>query len=230
MGKMFVLMFLGLILFLAGCAQTTSPATQYVCSDGKTIVANITSCPVPSGTAAATSTGTPQALTLETELSVCSEMPSYQNVSIEDLCIIGLATKHENTALCKKVASDQRYICYALIAEDAKKPEICLEAGIQKDQQCLLQYMRDTRDTGVCDKMTDVSQKDSCFMEATNYSGDPAICEKIKTFDQKNSCYYNIAMRTRDSTYCNKITNADQKQNCTQNIGGGGNIAIPMKG
>jgi hypothetical protein len=206
-------------VLISGCIQPPSgQETKYVCTDGR-VVADKTSCPTTQATGAQTSAGSE--LTLETELLVCSEMPSlqtnYQTVSLEDFCVIGLAAKHANTTLCKKVSSDRRKDCYSFVAEVSSKPDLCTEAGAQRDM-CYEQYARDFKDISVCDKISDIGYKDSCYSGLSNTLGDATICEKIRNANQKDSCYGSMASRFSDSSYCQKIMNTNQKQNCLQNM------------
>lgn len=208
MSRLHLLLALCLGVLFLGCIQP-SEGVKYVCSDGS-VVSDKSLCPI-------TQTSVVQAINIETELSVCSDMPTFQSVSLEDYCIIGLAGKHENISLCRKASSDRRKDCYAMIAEIANNADLCAEAGALKDQ-CYDQYARDMRDVSVCDKMTDVNYKDSCYSNMASSAGDPALCEKIRNVNQKDSCYFNMAMRFSDSSYCNKIVNSQQKQNCLQNL------------
>ena len=207
----------GFLLF--GCTQLTSQVQQgqqpiqYVCADGRTTVTNISLCP------AVTSVPTTRTLTLDEELSICVDMPTTQQGSMEDVCYMILAAKHENTSLCRKVSTNMRSQCYTTLAEVKEDATVCAEAGTYKDS-CYQQYAQTSGDSSVCDKITEVSQKDSCYSNAASRSGDPTLCEKIKTSYQKDDCYSNMASRTRDTTYCDKITDSNRKQNCLQNIQG----------
>jgi len=203
-------------LFLLGCTQVTTEAPQtqqiqYVCADGTTTVTNISLCP------AVTVQPTIRALTLDEELSICVDMPSVQSGSMEDICYMMIAAKHENTSLCRKMSTSTRPQCYTTLAEVKGDATVCAEAGTYKDS-CYQQYAQTSGDSSVCDKITEVSQKDSCYSNFASRSGDPTLCEKIKTSYQKDDCYSNIASRTRDITYCDKITDSNRKQNCQQNI------------
>jgi len=202
------------ILFSSGCMQTQTE-TQYVCPDGRTVVAEIAACPP-----VVTTTQPPaEPLTVEKELGICSEMPSTQRFYFEDYCIIGIAARYENTSICRKVARDQRLSCYTVIAELKGDADVCLDAESQEDQ-CLSQYATDSRDSSACDKISDINYKDGCYSSLASYLSDPAMCEKIRSVSQKDSCYLNIAMRFGDSSYCNRITTSDQKQYCLQNLQG----------
>ena len=212
-----VLLGIALMVLLAGCVQSVQPpaagtAVQYVCADGKTTVANIASCP------ATASTG--RVLTEEEKaLEVCSGMPTMQQgYSLEDFCIIGVAGKYKNSALCSEASRDQRLACYAIVAELKLDPGACLEAGSMADQ-CYRQYASDKKDATVCDRITDISGRDSCYDNLVNQLADPALCEKISSVNTKDNCYSNIAMRLGDPTYCDKIANASMKQSCQQNTG-----------
>lgn len=191
-------------------------ATKYVCPDGKT-VADSALC--ATGTAGAGTTGTSVETAFESELEVCTGMPSTQTISFEDVCIIGLAGKHKDTSLCTRVVRDQRLTCYALVAEVKDDPEVCSEAEFQEDQ-CYEQYARDKREGSACSKIKTVSTKDSCYYSMASQLGDPTFCDSITYSEQKDRCYLDMAQRTRDSSYCNKITNSNQKQNCLQNMQG----------
>lgn len=230
------LVVLSLSILLFGCTipQQAVPGgeqAKYVCADGKTIVTDVASCPAVAATASQAQPALE--LSLEEELTVCAGMPviessqSYQSYSFEDVCITGLAGKHQNTSLCRKVSSDQRKTCYALVAEVTNDPDVCAEAGAGKNQ-CLEQYARDKTDASACEKMTDVNYKDACYSSLANSLADPTLCEQIRNVNQKDGCYSNMASRLGDSTYCNKITNANQKQNCQQNIQGGGGAKPAM--
>ena len=216
MNARYALLLAGLVVLLLGCTQqlsAPSEITKYVCADGS-VVSNSSSCPaVQSGGSVAKS----QPITLETELAVCSGMPEFQSASLEDVCIMGLAGKHENSSLCKKVGSNQRTNCYALVAEISNDADVCSNAGTQKDQ-CYDQYARNTKDVSACDKISDINNRDSCYNGLAGTLADPAICNKIRSVSQKDSCYWNIASRLGDSSYCNKITNSNQMQNCLNNF------------
>ncbi len=218
MKNMYLILLLGLAVLMSGCTQQqpSGQVIKYVCTDGS-VVADKSLCPVQAGV---TETAK-QPITLETELSVCSEMPSvqtaYQAVSLEDICMMGIAGKHKNASLCRKVSSDQRKGCYTFVAEVANNADLCLDAGAQKDQ-CYDQYARDLRDVSVCDKISDISYKDSCYSGLASTLGDPTLCDKIRNVNQKDSCYWSMASRFSDSSYCQKIANSNQKQNCLQNM------------
>jgi len=217
-------------LFLFGCAQLTTPApqtqqiqqVQYVCSDGKTIVASVSLCPP------VTSVPTTRALTIEEQLSICVDMPSVQQGSLEDVCYMMIAAKHGNASLCKKVSTSMRSQCYNTLAEVKEDVNVCAEAGSYKDQ-CYAQYAQWVGDSAVCDRITDLSSKDSCYTNMASKGIDPTLCDKIKTVYQKEDCYFNVAMRTRDAAYCEKIGDSNRKQNCLQNIQGQTSMPIQEK-
>ncbi len=218
-----VILALGISLLFAGCTQT-EPVTKFVCPDGKTTVTDVNACPAPGATV--------KALTPEEALEICYGMPSLQtaslNIAFEDSCIIGLAGKYKNTALCKKLSRDQRTPCFAIVAEAKNDPDTCLEAETQVDQ-CLYQYAADKKDGSICAKITDVDSKDRCYNDLANNLSDAALCDKIRNVDQKDSCYFSMAMRFRDSAYCNKITGSNQKEDCLQNIQSqSGQKSVPM--
>lgn len=214
MNKLYFMLFAaGLSLLLAGCTQIVpEPTTKYVCSDGKTTVTDITTCPAPV-------TATPS-LTKEEELSACSGMPSVQTFVFEDLCIVGIAGKYQDTSLCRKVGRDQRILCYLTIAELKGDAGICGEAESTTINQCYEQYARDKREGSACGKITDIGYRDSCYSNLANQLADAGLCEKIMNVGQKDGCYFSTAMRFGDSSYCDKITSSDQKQNCLQNLQG----------
>ncbi len=229
-----LVLFVGAVLF--GCGgQAAEPEVKFVCADGS-VVSNTTLCPAappetgaPTGAPGApTAPTTPTAgvMTAEMELSVCADMPEAQGMSLEAYCIMGLAGKHENTSLCKKLGMDQRKNCYALVAEVSRNADLCVEAGTGKDQ-CYQQYANDMKDATVCDKIGDINYKDSCYGSLANNLGDPALCDKIRNVNQKDSCYGSMASRLGDSSYCNQITNENQKQNCLQNMQGAQGGGVP---
>lgn len=210
----------GVLLLLFGCAQATP---QYVCPDGKTIVAAVSACPGAgaAGTAgaepAAAQTGC--AITSEIEFEVCSGMPEVNRQSMEETCIMGLAAKHENASLCKKLSFDGRKNCYLTVAVAMNDMGICKEAGVGTDRDnCYQQYASMLQDASACDVITDINYKDGCYSNMANVLGEASLCDKIKASYQKDSCYYNMASRFQDSGYCNKISNEDQKQNCLNQL------------
>ncbi|MCX6777340.1 MAG: hypothetical protein NT157_00460 [Candidatus Micrarchaeota archaeon] len=212
---------------MLGCAQLQSQ-TQYICADGKTIVASPSLCPAAAPEAPATPTAAAPAITLDTELEMCSGMPEMQQTSLEEMCIMGLAGKHENASLCKRLSYNTKMQCYLVIATVTNDADVCAEAGSDKNN-CYQQYASNTGDASVCDKITDVNNKDSCYSNIASQGGDATLCDKIKSVGQKNSCYWSIAMRLQDVTYCNEITDSNQKQNCLQNLQSQSQPAQPIK-
>lgn len=223
MGKLGPALCLAVLLSLLwlGCVQPSSgaaapseppiqPVTQYVCPDGRTTVTDITACP-PSATTAR------ELSEEEKSLKVCTGMPSFQGVSLEDNCIIGVAGKYKNTSLCMEVGRDQRLGCYALVAELKNDPAICTEAASMADQ-CYNQYAMDKRDSSICSRITQADSKDSCYDQLASQLSDPALCARVLNVNRKDNCYSNMAMRLGDSSYCNSITNSGQKENCLSNL------------
>ena len=203
--KLYLLPILGISLLLLGCVQPA--ATQYVCSDG-TVVTDPALCPASGAAEAAL-----PALTLEQELEVCVGMPSMQQGSLEDMCVVGVAAKHGDTSLCRRISSDQRHGCYAIIATVKNDPSVCLEAGLKEDQ-CYEQYASIKRDSSVCARIKAVRYKDNCYNNLANQLGDASLCGEMQNLNQKDNCYMNMAHQFNDSSYCENITDSGQKQNC----------------
>ena len=227
-----------ILVILSGCVQQPQTITQYVCSDGTTVT-DKTLCPaakaadgtkVAEDKEAATSTLEETSTTLESQLAVCYGMPSTQQGSLEDICIIGLAGKLKDTSLCKKLTKDQRMTCYVLVGSVKKDPDVCLEAEFQEDE-CYYKYATEKKDASVCEKVKEASYKSNCYQSVANYTGDPALCDKITMINSKDYCYRDMANKFQDITYCNKVTTANLKQECLQNLQnmqGGPKEVMPM--
>lgn len=215
MNKLYLLLILGMSVLLLGCtqppAEPAAPTIQYVCANG-TVVTDQTLCPVAG---AAEADLLP--LTREQELEVCVGMPAMPQGSLEDMCIVGIAGKYEDTSLCKKISSDQRFSCYAIVAGVKNDPDGCLEAEYQEDK-CYDAYAQNKRDASVCGKIKDINSKDNCYSRLAGQIGDATLCDKIQNVNQKDNCYREMAQRFNDPSYCENITNSDQKQNCLNSV------------
>jgi len=220
MNKLYLLLMLGISLLLLGCVQP--PATQYVCPDGTTVTnqALCTSTGAAATGAAATGAATTGELTIEQELEVCVGMPAMQQGSLEDMCVVGIAAKHGDTSLCRRIGSDQRHGCYAIIATVKSDPGICLEAGLKEDQ-CYEQYASIKRDSSACARIKAVHYKDNCYNNLANQLGDASLCGEMQNLNQKDNCYRNMAHQFNDPSHCNSITDSVQKQNCLNEMQGG---------
>ncbi|MCX6802237.1 MAG: hypothetical protein NT067_03930 [Candidatus Diapherotrites archaeon] len=231
MNKSWLALSLGFVILLLGCSQQA----QYVCSDGRT-VADKALCAAAVSTiqyvcadgttvtdkalCPAVSSATPapvRELTLEEELLVCSGMPELQGQSMEDICIMGLAGKHKDSSLCKRVGKDRRVDCFSLVAQVAEDPALCEQAGTQADQ-CYEAYARNEKDSTVCAKIKESYMRDNCYTNIANMVGDPALCDKVMVSSQKDNCYLQMAQRFGDSSYCDKISSQSIKDNCNQNM------------
>ena len=177
----------------------------------------VSGCTSPQQAAPPSSTGKP-AITRDVELEVCAGMPQVGEMPLEVFCLIGLAAKHKDIALCSKVtfSGDIRKACYSVVAQASKNVALCEEAGSFKDS-CYREYARNTKDASVCDKITDVYEKDNCYSDAANTLADASFCEKIKVVTNKDNCYFNIAMRLQDKSHCDKIAGI-QKEDCLRNL------------
>ncbi|MBI2128774.1 hypothetical protein HYU07_00900 [Candidatus Woesearchaeota archaeon] len=211
MGKQHILLALLIasVFFIVGCTA----ATQYICPDGR-VVADKTGCAA-------------EKLSVDSQMSVCTGMPSTQSYSIEDMCVMGVAAKNNDTSLCKKLSRDQRPACLALVAEAKNDPTIC--AGSESDYQCYELYARDKKDGSVCGNIKETSPKDNCYSNMANQLRDVTLCDKISGVDQRDSCYVNMMYSMRDSSICDKITGSSQKQQCLQIVQGNQQQGIVMK-
>ncbi len=230
--KLYILLIVGISVFLLGCLQPPATQTQYVCSNG-TVVTDQTLCPAPAtqyvcsdGTIVTDQTLCPTEaaepdllpLTLEQELEVCIGMPLLPQASLEDMCIIGIAAKHEDLSVCTKISRDQRPACYGVIGMVKSDPDICLEAAPEEDK-CYEQYALNKRDGSICGKITNVGTKNNCYNNLANQLGDPTLCEGIQSLNQKDNCYLNMAHRFNDSSYCDSIIDGGQKEQCFRELG-----------
>ena len=203
----FLLLFVIGIIVISGCGSVEKVITQQA---GQQITQTVTQPSTPAGKSG---------ITREMELEVCAGMPQVGEVPLDSFCYIGLAAKHKDTALCQKMTSDIRKSCYTVIAQASNNPAICEEAGSYKNS-CYREYARNMKDVSVCDKITDVYEKDNCYSDAANTLADGSYCDKIKVVPNKDNCYHNIAMRLQDKTFCDKISTQNIKDSCRQNLEG----------
>ena len=189
MKKIFAsLLFASALFLLFGCSQLL-PQTKYVCADGTT-VADSSLCQTTPLFAPPAAPPAAPTLTLDMEFEVCSGMPELQQMSYEELCISGLAAKHNNASFCKKLSYEAKKNCYLIVATAAEDPNVCGSAASGSDKNyCYSQYASNAKDASICEKITDINEKDNCYYKLSTELADPALCDKMKTGGQKNSCY-----------------------------------------
>ncbi len=207
-------------MILAGCASTQppaggnqggsgqqpaapAPAKQYLCSDGVTIVTDLSTCPQ-----------------VDTELQDCERASSksdYYSGSDQDACYYNLAVERDNITLCKKIRSTDTYVTYtqakcgAELAVAAGDPKVCDSLGLISKSDCYSEVATQTEDPQVCLMITNTDKKDSCVYDyvLTNYYSikDWGICDNISQGSYEASyCYQSAATTTLSTSYCDKIS------------------------
>lgn len=201
-------------VFLAGCTlqetstqppstpPQTQPTTQYICQDGRTIVAKLSDCPA-----------------VDTEYEECDKASSqedYYGSSDRDVCFYELAIERDNATLCKKVRSTSSYgdyttaKCGAEIALSKDDPTVCEDLGLVSKYDCYSELATQTSDPSYCERITSGSKKDDClgdYLYANSYYiTNWSLCDKFSAASSDKSYCYNLAAtRTKNTQYCDKI-------------------------
>ncbi len=206
MNKIFLFVILGLFVFLlAGCSslmssKTQTPTTQYICSDGKTIVNDASMCPA-----------------IDTELVNCdkaAQTTDYTGNSQRNVCYFDLAVQRGNVSLCKNVYTTDSYSsvsaakCGAEIAVAKNDPTICNDLGIIGSSDCYYEVAKQAGDPNICLQITSSQKRDDCISNYVSYDytsiSDWSICDKMSP-NRASDCYYDAATSTQNPSYCDKM-------------------------
>src|SRR5208283_2764889 len=205
------LIIFGLIaIFLAGCTQLSSspaapqtPQTQHLCSDGTTIVTDLSQCPQ-----------------VDNEMLQCQKESSTEDTngnSPRNTCLFNLAIERSNVSICKELYTSQPDYadytaakCGAQIADTMNDPSICDHLGLVSSSGCYSQLATSAQDPSICDSIKSGAQKDNClysYISANEYSIDDwSICDNLTSGSpDAGYCYYAAAIMTESMTYCDKL-------------------------
>ncbi len=194
------------VLFFSGCTSLFegTPAKQYVCPDGSTVVSELSDCPEPEKHYLC-----PDGLTVvgdmadcpkvDTELKECEEASDegYYGASDRDVCYYELAIYRENASLCRKIRNTDDWYDYTAAKCGA---EIALFTG----------------DVGVCEELSFLSKYD-CYEEVAKQTEDPSICAEITTSGKKDDCYSAMAAELEDPSICLEISSGNDMDDCIYN-------------
>jgi hypothetical protein len=196
-----------LALLSAGCMSLTqtpqAPQTQHLCDDGKTIVADLSACPV-----------------VDTQMQECdksSTTADYNGDTERDACYYLLAVDRANASLCRKIHTTDSYATYtagkcgAEIAINQGDPAVCESVGLVAKSDCYSEIAKQTSDISVCMKISSADKRDSCMYDyiSVNYDriSDWSICGNMSSKSYDGSyCYETAAEQTHDVKYCDKLS------------------------
>jgi hypothetical protein len=145
---------------------------------------------------------------------------------LRDTCLYGYAIKMRNTTLCKGL--DMQDYCIWFIAQEAKDPKLCLEAGAWKED-CLFRFSRSqvgySKFTEEICEVFPVKQKvfcyalveknselcelsdvwsDECYIRFAISQESIELCNKT---NKEEYCKWNVAMNTKNSSFCDTLEN-----------------------
>jgi hypothetical protein len=232
--RIIFVMVTALMFLLLGCTipiGESEPDKQYLCSDGETIVSDLSKCPK-----------------VDVELEECKDASSSASygASDSDICYYELALDRENVSLCRKIRNTDSWYSYtsaecgaeiALYRGDAK---LCDELTFLSKYDCYLKVATQLEDSSICAEISSKGKMDDCYVSLASTLYDPTICGQIssesKTDDclydyiswnsyyiddwslcdmfsssagyKQSYCYYSAGEATGDLKYCDKITDS----------------------
>lgn len=240
--KSVILLGLAAMALLFGCVNMTNNEQQYLCSDGSTIVSDLTSCPK-----------------VDLELKECQDASTasdYYGESDRDICYydlaltrnnityckmihnsdyysdytsarcgVELALYNDNMALCNNLSVLSRYDCFADLATDLDDPSICQNIkSVPKMDDCLYDYVYSNSyyisDWSVCGMFSGKGDdSDYCYYEAASDTGDLSYCDELTGDDyyygySKTSCYASVAKNKKSPSICDKLSTTEEKDDC----------------
>jgi hypothetical protein len=117
----------------------------------------------------------------------------------------------KNPLWCERVgknpSSGERVDCYkrALLEFDARDVAICSQiADPANAQRCVGQVGGHTRDSAVCEKLTDDEARDDCWSGVAG-SDDPVACLKVRNPERRYRCAAATWRYARDLKICDAL-------------------------
>jgi PBP1b-binding outer membrane lipoprotein LpoB len=195
-------------VFLAGCTQApsapTQPQTEHLCSDGTTIVTDLSQCPQVDS----------QMLQCQKE----SDTEDSDGDSPHSTCLFNLAVERENVSICKEIYTSQPDYadytaakCGAQIADSMNDPTVCDQLGLSASSECYNQLATSAQDPTICESIKTSTQRDSCIynyvLDNSDTISDWSICDDLTPgSSDAEYCYYTAAMSTDSTNYCDKLS------------------------
>ncbi len=195
-------------VFLAGCTQapTTSPPpqTQHLCSDGTTIVTDMSQCPQ-----------------VDSEMLQCQKESTAEDSngdSPHSTCLFNLAVERNNVSLCKEIYTSQpdyaQYSpakCGAHIADSMNDPTVCDQLGLTSSSECYSQLATSAQDPTICESIKTSTLRDNCIysyvLDNSYEISDWSVCDKLTpASSDADYCYYTAATSSENSKYCDKMS------------------------
>lgn len=134
----------------------------------------------------------------------------YANSSIRSDCFIEVSKVSENISVCDYVKDGTIYQCYANVAFNTKNYSLCDKlSNLSYKNSCYLEIGKKTDDIGFCHKITNDSDKFSkCVEDIASDISNIGLCEYLNDKDGKGcrlEYYLSVASKSSSTEICDKI-------------------------
>lgn len=118
------------------------------------------------------------------DVNLCNQLDELKHPYYKDGCLSAAATQLANPQLCEEVGeSNYQYACYD---DPNTSPRVCLPDTDKT--QCFIDFFRKTKNSQVCQNITEGVNRDVCYYAAAIELKDYNLCEQIKEKTWKEWC------------------------------------------
>ena len=143
-----------------------------------------------------------------------------RKLQIEDYwhCLINIASYRADIKICDQltdVTTKMKQDCYEAVARNSKDSAICdIITNKYAKQNCYNSVARNSGDMNLCNKITTKSIRDHCLRAITVEAGDIASCKLQQSQEAIDNCILEINKTKKDPDVCRQITTSHIHDYC----------------
>lgn len=136
-------------------------------------------------------------------------------------CYGRLFEKPKTLSTCEQIKDLRiRDMCYAeLIDEGLKESQLCQRITNQSQKDlCFSDLAHELKDDNLCLAMQNENLKSECLHDIAVMTDNTSICDKITQQYYRDWCYLDLATILKDSNLCEKIKDKSARDSCYQEV------------
>lgn len=116
----------------------------------------------------------------------------------KDECWLALSMKTKDVSLCEKIQPSDSYVDYR--------------------ELCIMNISIEIKDPTICNRITDVFDRDNCLQGVAYAAKNTAICSRISDDIAKETCLESVALGLKDASICLQIPDGYVHKRCLERV------------
>ncbi len=149
------------------------------------------------------------------DAQICANISS---TTINSSCVNLFLQSEKTIKSCQLLPTDsEKTVCLKSLAKQIKSHEPCERIDdVSEKNSCFNEI--DKKDSFYCSFITGLEQKDLCYSEKAVFSKNIELCKKVGLNETKDNCFYDVGIASLKADYCELISDVSLENDCREEV------------